>query len=85
VFSSGWMGGIAPSLLYSTGILAKDIQSVKMMVYYSTQDKAGSSSADFMAHNVSKPFFFYQNNLAKETKHFLDEESNIFRFDKKEK
>lgn len=33
VFSSGWMGGIAPSLLYSTGILAKDIQSVKMMVY----------------------------------------------------
>jgi NAD dependent epimerase/dehydratase family enzyme len=29
VFSSGWMGGIAPSLLYSIGILAKDIQSVK--------------------------------------------------------
>ena len=50
VFSSGWMGGIAPSLLYSTGIL------------------------------VSKPFFFYQNNLAKKTKHFLDEEDTIFHF-----
>ncbi|WP_027075674.1 saccharopine dehydrogenase NADP-binding domain-containing protein [Maribacter antarcticus] len=81
VFSSGWMGGIAPSLLYSTGVLAKDIQSVKMMVYYSTKDKAGSSSADFMAHNVSKPFFFYQNNLAKKTKHFLDGEDTKFDFD----
>ena len=81
VFSSGWIGGIALSLLYSTGILAKDIQSVKIMVYYSTKDKAGSSSADFMAHNVSKPFFFYQNNVAKQTKHFLDGEETIFRFD----
>jgi hypothetical protein len=80
VFSSGWIDGIAPSLLYATGILAKDIQSVKMMVYYFTKDKTGSSSADFMAHNVSKPFFFYQNNVAKQTKHFLDGEDTIFRF-----
>jgi hypothetical protein len=42
------MGGIVPSLLYSTGILANDIQRVKMMVYYSIKDKAGSSSADFI-------------------------------------
>ena len=81
VFSSGRMGGIAPSLLYSTGILAKDIQSVKIMVYYSTKDKAGNSSAHFMAHNVSKPFVFYQNNAAKQTKHFLDGEETKFRFD----
>ncbi|MGK0379057.1 hypothetical protein [Patiriisocius sp. Uisw_017] len=81
VFSSGWMGGIAPSLLYSTGILANEIQSVKMMIYYSTKDKAGSSSADFMANNVSNLFVFYQNNLAKKTEHFLDEEDIIFHFD----
>lgn len=81
VFSSGWMGGIIPLLLYSTGILANDVKNIKIMIYYSTKDKAGASSADFIADNVSKPFFFYKNNLAIKTKHFLDREYNYFRFD----
>jgi len=81
VFSSGWMGGIAPLLLYSTGALRNEVNSIKIMVYYSTKDKAGKSSSDFMAEHVSKPFCFYQNNLAIKTKHFLNEEYNLFRFD----
>lgn len=81
VFSSDLMGGIGPSLLYDTGILANEIQSIKMMVYYSTKYKAVMNSADFMTHNVNTPFFFYQNSLTKITKHFLDGENNIFRFD----
>lgn len=85
VFSSGWMAGITPSILFSTGILANEVQSIKIMVYYSTKDKAGNSSADFMAYNVSKPFFFYRNNLAVNTKHFLDAEHNVFRFDYKKR
>jgi hypothetical protein len=33
-----------------------------------------------MADNLSKPFYFYQNNLAQQTKHFLDGEDTIFSF-----
>jgi len=85
VFSSGWMGSIAPLLLYSTGALQNEVKCVKIMVYYSTKDKAGKSSADFMAENISKPFFFFKNNLAIKTKHFLNVEQNVFRFDNKKR
>ena len=81
VFSSGWMGGITPLLIYSTGISTTEIKDIKIIVYYSTKDKAGESSADFMAENVSKPFFTYQNNLAIKTKHFLNTEKYVFEFD----
>ncbi len=83
VFSSGWMAGIIPLLLYSTDISANEVNSIKIMIYYSTKDKAGDSSADFMAHNVSKPFYFYRNNLVTTTKHFLDGVYNHFSFDNK--
>ena len=59
VFSLGCMGGIPPSLLYAISILANEIQSIKMMVYYSTKLKVSSSSADFLAHNVNKLFLLY--------------------------
>ena len=59
VFSSDLMGGITPSLLYATSILANEIQSIKIMVYYSTKFKVSSSSADFLAHNVNKLFLLY--------------------------
>ena len=59
VFSSGWMEGITPSFLYTTSILANEIQSIKMMVYYLTKFKVSSSSADFLAHNVNKLFLLY--------------------------
>jgi hypothetical protein len=85
VFSSGWMSGITPLLLFYTGILPKDVNSVKIIIYFSTKDKAGKSSADFMAENVSKPFFYYLENLQKRTKHFLNAEDNVFRFDNKKR
>lgn len=81
VFSSGWMGGITPLLLYSTGILPIEVKDIKILVFYSTKDKAGDSSADFIAENVSKPFFNYQNNLAIATKHFFNPERYVFEFD----
>lgn len=81
VFSSGWMSGITPLLVYSTGILPNELKNIKIIVYYSAKDKAGDSSADFMAENVSKPFLIYQNNLATKTKHFLDVENYVFTFD----
>lgn len=83
VFSSGWMGGIAPLLLYSKGVLANDVKNVEILVYYSTKDKAGKSSADFMAENVSKPFNFYKNNTKVNTKHFLNSKYHVFNFDGK--
>lgn len=81
VFSSGWMGGITPLLVYATGILPNELEKIKIIIYYSTKDKAGDSSADFMAKNASTPFSFYQNNLAVETKHFLNGEKYVFDFD----
>lgn len=81
VFSSGWMGGIAPSILYSTGISANDVKGIAIIVYYSAKDKAGKSSADFMAENVSKPFIYYENNIAIQTKHFLHAYYFTFAFD----
>lgn len=85
VFSSGWMGGIAPLLLYSKGMSPVDLRSIKIAVYYSTKDKAGSSSADFMAENVSRPFPFYRNNAAVKTRHYLNEENYVFKFDNKKR
>lgn len=82
VFSSGWMGGITPLLLYDTGVLANEIKKIKIIAYYSTKDQAGNSSADFMAENVSKPFLVYRNNSAIKTKHFLETENYNFDFDK---
>lgn len=81
VFSSGWMGGITPLVLYSTGVLVKSIQKINLFVYYSTKDKAGESSADFMAENVNNPFVMYENNVALKTKHFLDSENYHFLFE----
>lgn len=81
VFSSGWMGGLTPLILYSTGVLSKSIQKINIFVYYSTKDKAGESSADFMAENVNNPFVMYENNLAVKTKHFLDSENYNFLFE----
>ena len=81
VFSSGWMSGITPLILYATGVSNNEIKQVKIVIYYSTKDKAGKSSADFMAENVSKPFVVYENNLAVQTKHFLEQEEHIFNFD----
>ena len=81
VFSSGWMGGIVPSLVYATGIAPNTLKSIKIFVYYSTKDKAGASSADFMAENASKPFMVYQNHLPAPTRHFLNAEKHTFTFD----
>lgn len=81
VFSSGWMSGITPLILYATGVSTNEIKQIKIVIYYSSKDKAGKSSADFMAENVSKPFVVYENNFAVQTKHFLKPEDHIFNFD----
>lgn len=81
VFSSGWMGGITPLLVYATGILPNELEKIKIIIYYSTKDKAGESSADFMAKNAGTTFTFYQNNLAIKTKHFMNGENYVFDFD----
>ncbi|MCK8143307.1 saccharopine dehydrogenase [Flavobacterium sp. I-SCBP12n] len=83
VFGSGWMGGIAPLLINAKKVVIKDITSVAIFIYYSTKDKAGKSSADFMAENVSKTFNFYQNNIKIITKHFLNSKYHKFDFDGK--
>ncbi|MGZ9735488.1 saccharopine dehydrogenase [Flavobacterium sp. GNP002] len=85
VFSSGWMGGIAPLLVIAKSEVAKDIKNVEILIYYSTKDKAGKSSADFMAENVSKPFNFYQNNTKIHTKHFFNSKYHVFNFDGKKR
>ncbi|UUC44510.1 saccharopine dehydrogenase [Flavobacterium cerinum] len=77
VFSSGWMAGIVSGLLQDF----KGINTVALFVYYSISDKAGESSAHFMAENVSKPFVRYKNNQPVTIKHFLDSEDYTFSFD----
>jgi len=80
VFSSGWMGGIVNGLVKTLSDQIKDIQEVKLFVYYSVKDLAGESSAHFMAENVAKPFVRYQNNSPVSIKHFLDSEHFDFSF-----
>ncbi|KFF11074.1 saccharopine dehydrogenase [Chryseobacterium soli] len=74
VFSSGWMGGIVGGLAASLTPHMKDIEEIKLFVYYSVKDLAGESSAHFMAENVAKPFSTYKNNSAFPVRHFLDAE-----------
>lgn len=81
VFSSGWMGGIVPLLLFSKNVTANDIKNLTVYVYYSSKDKAGESSADFMAQNVNTFFSFYQDDVEMRTKHFLNTENHVFDFD----
>lgn len=83
VFSSGWMSGIVPLLVNSKSEVTKGIENVEILIYYSTKDKAGKSSADFMAENVSKSFHFYKNNTKVKTKHFLNPKYYTFNFDNK--
>ncbi|MDH6250369.1 saccharopine dehydrogenase-like NADP-dependent oxidoreductase [Chryseobacterium sp. H1D6B] len=80
VFSSGWMGGIVSGLVNGAAVQMKDIEDVKLFVYYSVKDLAGESSAHFMAENVAKPFFDYKNNQPVSIKHFLDSEYFAFDF-----
>lgn len=77
IFSSGWMAGIVPGLIQDL----KEIKTIDLFVYYSIQDKAGESSAHFMAENVSKPFVRYKNNQPVTIKHFLNSENYTFSFD----
>ncbi|MFP3597250.1 saccharopine dehydrogenase [Chryseobacterium sp. SIMBA_029] len=74
VFSSGWMGGIVGGLAASSTPHMKDIEEIKLFVYYSVKDLAGESSAHFMAENVAKPFSMYKNNSPLQVRHFLDAE-----------
>lgn len=80
VFGSGWMGGIVPGLVKSSVSSKDTIDSVKLMVYYSIKDKAGESSAHFIAEHVATPFVRYENNQTVEIKHFLDSENYCFSF-----
>lgn len=79
VFSSGWMGGIVPGLVNAISDNS-DAEEVKLFVYYSVKDKAGESSAHFMAENVAVPFHRYQNDQPVSIRHFLDTESYDFSF-----
>lgn len=79
VFSSGWMGGIIPSLAFYNGSLSPT-EYINIYVYYSLKDKAGKSSADFMAENVSKKFPIYRNNALVLVRHFEDAEQYNFIF-----
>lgn len=78
IFSSGWMGGIVPGLVNTLSQNTDDIQEIKLFVYYSVKDKAGESSAHFMAENVAVPFHEYKNDQPVSIRHFLNTE--IFNF-----
>ncbi|WP_326984513.1 saccharopine dehydrogenase [Chryseobacterium sp. MYb264] len=80
VFSSGWMGGIVAGLVNTAALKMKIIDEVQLFVYYSIKDKAGESSAHFMAENVAKPFVNYRNNQPISIKHFLNAEYYNFSF-----
>lgn len=80
VFGSGWMGGIVPGLVKSSIEATENIENVQLRVYYSTKDKAGKSSAHFMAEYVATPFVRYENNQPVVIKHFLDSERYTFSF-----
>lgn len=74
VFSSGWMGGIVAGLVNTFSNENQKIDDVQVFVYYSVKDKAGESSAHFMAENVAKPFVMYKNNRPFAVRHFLNTE-----------
>lgn len=80
VFSSGWMGGIVSSLVDFVERDKSKIQEVNLYIYYSVKDLAGKSSANFLAENICKPFIVYENNKAKNVKHFLNSEKFNFSF-----
>lgn len=80
VFSSGWMGGIVPSLIDYVVPKDSEIEEIKLFIYYSIKDLAGKSSANFLAENISKPFAVYENNKAVDVKHFLNSEKYKFSF-----
>lgn len=83
VFSSGWMGGAIPSLVSHFRKCSDLLEEVKVFIYYSLKDKAGKTSADFMAENVSNPFPIYQDNKEKMVRFFEGSEPHIFMFNKK--
>ncbi|SNR29364.1 saccharopine dehydrogenase [Flavobacterium sp. ov086] len=80
VFSSGWMGGIVGSLVDFVESDKSKIQEINLYIYYSVKDLAGKSSANFLAQNICKPFIVYENNKAKNVKHFLNSEKFDFSF-----
>ena len=80
VFSSGWMGGIVGGLVNEFSRQSVNVQQVELFVYYSVKDLAGESSAHFMAENVARPFFKYQDHKPVSVKHFLDAEPFCFSF-----
>ncbi len=80
VFSSGWMGGIASYLVFWAEPLKSAIDNVKLLVYYSINDLAGDSSANFLAENVAKPFKTYRANKPVLVKHFLNSSNHDFSF-----
>jgi len=82
VFASGWMGGIVPLLIPNK---ENNIDYIKIAIYYSINDKAGNSSADFLAENADKSFSYYKQNNPITTKHFLDVEKYSFAFDSKKR
>ncbi|MBD8346407.1 saccharopine dehydrogenase NADP-binding domain-containing protein [Dysgonomonas sp. HGC4] len=80
VFASGWMGGIASGLISALEPDFSNIEQVQIMIYYSLNDKAGKSAADFMAEDVCKTFSVYKNNLPLAVKHFENSENYQFPF-----
>lgn len=82
VFSSGWMGGIIPSLVSYNNDIMKT-KEIGIYIYYSLKDKAGKSSADFMAENVSKAFPVYKNDKPMLVRHFEGREKYEFIFNPK--
>ncbi len=81
VFGSGWMVGLVSSLAFFTIPKTENIETIKLLVYYSINDLAGKSSAYFMAENVAKPFKVYKQNKAILVKHFMNIEKHNFKFD----
>lgn len=82
VFASGWMGGLIPSLILDNTHF-KDIEAIRINIFYSLKDSAGKSSADFMAENISKPYFIFQNNKPIRVMQFTERETYQFSFDEK--
>lgn len=83
IFSSGWMGGIIPALITNNDSTSS-IEEIRILIYYSLKDKAGKSSADFMAKNISKAFPVYTNNKPRFVKHFENKEKYRFLFNNQE-
>lgn len=84
VFGSAWMGGVIPSVMKDFHS-SNDIETLKLFIYYSLEDKAGKSAADFMAENVSNYFSVYENNRTKLVRHFEGIERYNFSFIKSPK